>query len=50
MIEKLVKLKTDSISSELDSLCEVKKEDQFKILVDSIIDVRLADIKRKMGK
>lgn len=47
-IEKVVKDQTKFLETELDSLCDLNKKENFNILVDSIIDVRLADIRRKM--
>ncbi len=48
LIEKLVNEKTDSLKMDLDSICVIRKEVEFDDLVDSIIDVRLVDIRRKM--
>lgn len=48
LIEELTKLKTDSLKRELDSLCAISIEENFDILVDSMVEVRVEKIKEKM--
>ncbi len=48
-IEKQVDHHTDSLKMELDSLCNEYHLIHFDELVDSIIDIRLVDIRRKMN-
>lgn len=48
LIEELTKNQTDSLRVELDSICIETKEQQFEILVDSVLDVRLGEVKDKL--
>ncbi len=49
-IEDQVKKHTDSLGLVLDSLCDLHQKERFDFMVDSIIDVRLADIRRKIDQ
>jgi len=48
LVDSLVKLEIDSIKKDLDSLCELRKVENFDRLVDSLKIERIEDIKKKM--
>ncbi len=48
LVKELAREKTDSLYPVLDSLCDLRKEMEIVRLRDSIIEVRLADIRSKM--
>lgn len=48
LIESLAKEQTDSLKIELDSICELTKENEFDLLVDSILEERLVEIQNKL--
>lgn len=48
LIEELTKIQTDTLRVQLDSLCILKKEAEFDILKDSLLDAKLTDIKNKL--
>ncbi len=48
LIEDLTILRTDSLQSEMDSICDLRKETEFDHLVDSMLEARLVEIKKRI--
>lgn len=49
-IRRLLRKQRDSIRVEQDSLCNIEIERRFDGMVDSLLKVRIEDLKTKMGK